>query len=130
MSANQKLFWPALVLAASLGAQLYSQEKANLLSCSTHFQARANWAQVLEADPSTVEFFAIRAKTLWFSLPRDCEMPTGFEARDCKYDPIRLSVTDVMTKWAAAGQGYEPLPTCMEDSFCSSCLSVHEEAVR
>ena len=130
MPPIRNLFWPLMVLAALLGSQLSSQESANPLSCSAHFQGRANWLQTLGGHPAAVDFMTVRAETLWYSVPRDCGMRTGFGVQGCEYDPVRLSVSDVMTEWADAGQGYEPLPTCMEDSFCSSCLSLYEKVVR
>lgn len=130
MPPYRYLFCSTMVLAALLGSQLSSQESPSPLSCSAHFQGRANWLEALGGHPATVDFMTVRAETLWYSVPRDCGMFTGFGHQGCEYDPSRRSVSDVMTKWAETSQGYEPLPTCMEDSFCSSCLSMFKEVVR
>ena len=126
MLPYRNLFWPTMMLAAVLGSQASSQESSNPFSCSAHFQARANWLETLGGHPDAVDLMTVRAETLWYSVPKDC-MFTMFGHQGCKYDPRRLAVSDVMTKWAEASQGYEPLPTCMEDSFCSACLSLFEK---
>lgn len=122
-----KLFQRLAILLVFGGTQLLAHSDSNLLSCSAHFQARANWLQTYGADPEAVEFMAARAEVLWLSLPRDCGMKTGFEAPDCTYDPRRKSVTDIMTKWAGEKQFNQVIPTCMEDSFCSHCLAVYQD---
>lgn len=119
-----------MMVIALLGSDLSSQENASPLSCSAHFQGRANWLQTLGGHPAAVNFMNVRAETLWYSVPRDCGMYTGFSNQECNYDPARPSVSDVMIQWADSSQGYEPIPTCMEDSFCSACLSVYERVVR
>ena len=86
--------------------------------------------QTLGGHPSAMSFMTIRAEELWLSVPRDCGMSTGFVDQSCRYDPKSLGVSHVMAQWAEASQGFEPLPTCMEDSFCSACLAVYQELVR
>lgn len=86
--------------------------------------------QTLGGHPAAINFMTVRAEELWFSVPRDCRMSTGFIDQNCRYDPKRMRVSHVMIQWAKTSIGFEPLPTCIEDSFCSACLTVYEDLVR
>lgn len=130
MPLNHTLFWPMMALAVLLGSHVRSQDVPAPLTCSAHFQARANWLTTFDGHPATATFMSIRAETLWFSVPRDCGMPTGFGNGRCKYNPGRHSVSDVIIEWIEAGQNHPTLPTCMEDSFCAGCLSEYDAVMR
>lgn len=129
MLPNLNRLWKTVLLTVLMSSQLSSQENPGRLSCSAHFQARANWLRTFDGPTATVDFMTIRAETLWYSVARDCGMRTGFRDQGCKYDPKRLSVSDVITQWAVSGRGYDPLPTCMESEFCSACMTVYETTV-
>ncbi|MEM6589355.1 MAG: hypothetical protein AAF641_12975 [Pseudomonadota bacterium] len=104
-----------------------AQSAVTTETCSAHFQARANWLEDLAGPSSTQTYMRMRAEDLWYSVPRDCSMHTGFGNPGCRYEPNNDRVLSIMTDWAEVSLGFEPRPVCMEDPFCSRCITLYNK---
>jgi hypothetical protein len=100
------------------------------LSCSIHFQARADWLQGLDGREEAIEMFQNYAAILWASVPQDLGMSTGFGTTSRRYRPDTNAVINLMTSWTDGNQGAWLLPLCMEDPKCVTCMERLKAVVR
>ncbi len=93
------------------------------MECSAHFSARAEWMEVMGADPVAVDRFSGHADRLlaWHEAQDiDPEIVVGMDPHHHRDERAALAL-DLLTGWAEDGRGSGPLPLCMEDPVCNEC---------
>lgn len=125
---------PALLMSTYADAQVHSS--IGMITCASHFQARANWLRELEKNKDTVRLMELHAQVMLDAAnasigPTDWRMPVyggGQSSGPPDYFvDVYVGALDEMTRFAEIGFGKTGLPLCVEDETCIACSKLLNE---